>query len=56
MNIRIYTIDDMNCLGYEKDGKIYVMSWLGKRGDCVDTTGKAYACYHHLPQIIYRNG
>lgn len=43
MNIRYYTIDDKICLGYEHNGVIYVLSWLGNRGDCIDVTGKAKA-------------
>lgn len=46
MNIRFYTIDNKHCLGYEHNGKIYVMSWLGNKGDCVDSTGRAKAKYY----------
>ena len=41
MNIRFYTIDGRDCLGYEFNGKVYVLNWLGPKGACVDMSGRA---------------
>lgn len=43
IHISFYTVNGRHCLGYMYNGVLYVLNWIGKAGDCVDTSGRSTA-------------